>query len=48
MLLSVSTMGGEYTQLLVTGGLGGGYKMFGDCWILDVDLERWRDQVRFE
>ena len=33
--------GGEHPQLLVTGGRPGFGKVFGDCWILDVDLRKW-------
>ena len=40
--------GGEHPQLLVTGGWNGECdgrlrKVLGDCWILDVDVGKWRE-----
>ena len=34
---------GDHPQLLVTGGRGGGKKVLGDAWLLDVQSGRWRE-----
>ena len=34
--------GGDYPQLLVTGGIGSGGKVLKDAWILDMQSGKWR------
>ena len=35
--------GGDHPQLFVIGGLGSGYKVLNDAWMLDVQSGRWRE-----
>ena len=35
--------GGDYPQLLVTGGWAGGDDVLSDVWLLDVQSGRWRE-----
>ena len=34
--------GGDHPQLLAIGGVGGGNRILGDAWVLDVQSGRWR------